>query len=84
MCTVLHCADPVGRVLPADSMCKGTVLWRAPVLESVFRDSVQDERGNMRMLRDRAGERLGKRGKDVLCAEVRNLGFILKTSEGFK
>lgn len=72
----MHCADPVGRVLPAD---------RASVLESVFRASVQDERGNMRrMLRDRAGERLGKRGKDVPCAEVRNSGFILKTSEGFK
>lgn len=49
-------------------MCKGTVLRRASVLESVFRASVQDERGNMRrMLRDRARERLGKRGKDILC-----------------
>lgn len=38
------------------------------MLESVCRASVQDERGNMRrMLRDRATERLGKRGKDILC-----------------
>lgn len=49
------------------------------MLESVCRASVQDERGNMRrLLRDRARE-----GK-TFCAEVRNPGSILKTSEGFK
>lgn len=54
------------------------------LLGSVFSASVQDERGNMRgMLRDRARERLGKRGR-TFCAEARNSGFILKTSEGLK